>query len=99
MTEWGKRLAGGNVGGAWRVGHGCPTTGPWSPAVHALLEHLRGRLDGVPPFHGIDDHGRGVLDFLPGRVVDVDREHLTDAQLVALVPTNVVRAQETRPCP
>jgi len=37
----------------------------------------------VPNFHGIDVRGREVLDFMPGRIVDVDREVLTDAQLVA----------------
>ena len=39
----GEPLVGGNVGGAVRIG---PTvrrlTGPWTPAVHALLEHLSG---------------------------------------------------------
>jgi len=52
--------------------------------VHALLEHLRGRLDGVPGFHGIDEHGREILDFLPGRIVHVDTEELTDRQLASV---------------
>jgi aminoglycoside phosphotransferase (APT) family kinase protein len=38
----------------------------------------------VPRFHGIDEHGREVLDYLPGRIVDVDLEVLTDAQLAAI---------------
>lgn len=37
----------------------------------------------VPRFRGIDEHGREVLDYLPGRIVDVNREVLTDAQLAA----------------
>src|SRR3712207_5376438 len=40
-------------------------------------------MPGVPRFHGIDEHGREVLDYMPGRIVDVDREILSDAQLVA----------------
>ena len=40
-------------------------------------------MNEVPDFHGIDERGREVLDFMPGRIVDVDREVLTDAQLVA----------------
>lgn len=40
MTEFGERLD-GNVGGAWRVGETVRrATGPWTPAVHALLEYL-----------------------------------------------------------
>lgn len=86
MTDWGERLSGGNVGGAWRVEDTVRRgTGPWSPAVHALLEHLRGRLEGVPAFHGIDEHGREIVDFLPGQIVDVDTEELTNNQLVAVV--------------
>ena len=38
----------------------------------------------MPRFHGIDEHGREVLDYLPGRIVDVDLEVLTDAQLAAI---------------
>ncbi|MDQ3709071.1 MAG: aminoglycoside phosphotransferase family protein, partial [Actinomycetota bacterium] len=34
--EEGERFAGGNVGGAWRVGDTVRRTpGPWTPAVHA----------------------------------------------------------------
>lgn len=86
MKDWGERLPGGNVGGAWRVGDTVRrTTGPWSPAVHALLQHLEGRLDGVPKFYGIDEYGREILDFLPGQIVDVATEELSDEQLVAVV--------------
>ncbi|WP_405060868.1 aminoglycoside phosphotransferase family protein [Kribbella sp. NBC_01505] len=61
-------LPGGNVGGAVRVGDTVRrATGPWTPAVHALLEHLAGtELTGLPRVHGFDDQGREVLDFLPG---------------------------------
>jgi hypothetical protein len=72
----------GNVSGAWRVGDTVRrVTGPWTPAVHALLEYLRPRLPGIPQVLGFDDQGREVLTYLPGRVVDIDREMLTSAQL------------------
>ncbi|MEW9550852.1 phosphotransferase enzyme family protein [Nonomuraea sp. NPDC050783] len=46
-------------------------TGPWTPAVHALLAHLADRgFTGAPRAHGIDTEGREVLDHLPGEVPD-----------------------------
>ncbi len=79
----GERLEGGNVGGAVRVGGTVRrATGPWTPAVHRLLAHLRARgLPAVPGVHGVDTRGREVLDYLPGTVVDVDTARLTDRQL------------------
>jgi hypothetical protein len=83
----GERLEGGNVGGAVRVGRTVRrATGPWSPAVHRLLRHLRDRgLRAVPEVLGTDELGREVLSYLPGEVVDVDRGTLTDGRLVSLV--------------
>lgn len=76
----------GNVGGAWRVGGTVHrATGPWTPAVHALLSYLDGRVPHVPRVLGVDDDGREVLTYLPGRVVDIDREELSEAQVRALV--------------
>jgi mutator protein MutT len=80
----GEPLPGGNVGGAVRIG---PTvrrpTGHWTPAVHALLTHLHLRgLRAVPQLLGQDDSGREVLTYLPGRVLDVDRETASDQTLV-----------------
>lgn len=72
----GERLAGGNVGGAVRVGSTVRrTTGAWSPAVHALLGRLAsaGFVD-VPRVLGTDERGREVLSYLPGRVIDIDAE-------------------------
>lgn len=82
----GEPLPGGNVGGAVRIG---PTvrrpTGPWTPAVHALLRHLGSSgLRAIPRVHGIDARGREVLDFLPGEVIDVDAEQLSEARLANL---------------
>ncbi|MCK2219173.1 aminoglycoside phosphotransferase family protein [Actinomadura sp. ATCC 31491] len=46
-------------------------TGPWTPAVHALLDHLAGQgFTGAPRAHGTDPQGREVLDHLPGDVPD-----------------------------
>ncbi len=77
------RLPGGNVGGAVRIGATVRRpAGPWTPAVHALLRHLRARgLDGVPEPLGLDDAGREVLTYLPG--VPVDLAEVTDARLAS----------------
>jgi Phosphotransferase enzyme family len=80
------RLPGGNVGGAVRVGNTVRrSTGPWTPAVHALLDYLATRLPGVPRVLGRDDRGREILSYLPGRVVDIDFEFLSPAQMRSLV--------------
>jgi hypothetical protein len=70
-------LPGGNVGGAVRVGDTVRRpTGPWTPAVHGLLNHLAAAgLTGVPRVLGFDDQGREVLDFLPGESYG---EHVPD---------------------
>jgi hypothetical protein len=79
-------LPGGGVGGAVRVGETVRrSTGPWTPAVHALLDHLRDRLPHVPRVHGLDEQGREILDYLPGHIVDIDTERLTERQIAAVV--------------
>ena len=79
-------LPGGNLGGAVRVGDTVRRgTGPWTPAVHALLAQLRPRLAGIPQVLGFDAAGREVLTYLPGRVVDLDTESLTPGQIGSLV--------------
>jgi hypothetical protein len=62
---------GGNVAGAVRVGATVRRpTGPWTPAVHALLRHLERRgVGAVPRVLGLDDRGREVLSVVPGRAV------------------------------
>jgi 8-oxo-dGTP diphosphatase len=79
----GTPLVGGNVGGAVRIGSTVRRpTGPWTPAVHALLAHLdRVGLDGVPRILGVDAWGREVSTYLPGRSVDVTVEVVGDAVL------------------
>jgi 8-oxo-dGTP diphosphatase len=83
----GNRLPGGNVGGAVRIGRTVRRpTGPWTPAVHHLLDHLHAAgLRAVPEVLGTDARGREVLSYLGGTVVDVDTEILTDAQLCDVV--------------
>ena len=80
----GDPLEGGNVGGAVRIGRTVRRpVGPWTPAVHRLLRHLRDAgLRAVPEVLGTDARGREVLTFLPGTIVDVNTQQLTDAQLV-----------------
>ena len=82
----GHRLEGGNVGGAVRIGRTVRRpVGPWTPAVHRLLDHLNERgLRATPHVLGTDVRDREVLTYLPGRIVDVDDELLSDAQLADL---------------
>ncbi|GIE84426.1 phosphotransferase [Actinoplanes regularis] len=69
------RLSGGYDGGAVRVGDTVRrVSGPWTPAVHALLRHLEEvGFDRAPRALGLDDQGREVLSFLPGAVVGAAR--------------------------
>jgi len=60
------------------------TTGPWTPAVHALLSYLHAvGFHGAPRPLGIDEHGREILTFIPGTVAWPDHFHLLhgDGQL------------------
>jgi hypothetical protein len=76
----------GNVGGALRIGTTVHrATGPWTPAVHALLAHLAPRIPHVPRVLGFDDQNREVLTYLPGRVIDNDITTLTTGQVVSIV--------------
>jgi hypothetical protein len=59
-------LEGGNAsGGVVRTGDTVRRpAGPWTPAVHALLGHLRAAgFPGAPRPLGLDEHGREVLTF------------------------------------
>jgi Phosphotransferase enzyme family len=74
------------VGGAWRIGGTVHrATGPWTPAVHALLGFLAPRLEHIPKVIGFDEQGREVLTFLPGQVIDTDTELMTPGQIDSLV--------------
>ena len=74
------------MAGAVRIGRTVRRPrGPWTPAVHRLLTHVRAQgLRAVPEVLGTDARGREVLTFLPGTIVDVDDEELTVGQLADL---------------
>jgi hypothetical protein len=63
-------LTGGNMTPVVRIGDTVRRAGgPWTPTVHALLRHLRAvGFEHAPEPLGIDQRGREVLSFLPGRV-------------------------------
>ena len=66
MPEDEEVLAGGNLSTVVRVGDTVRRpTGPWTPAVHALLRHLDG-FDGAPRLLGVDEQGREILEHVPG---------------------------------
>ncbi|WP_028047426.1 aminoglycoside phosphotransferase family protein [Cellulomonas sp. URHE0023] len=75
-------LPGGNVGGAVRVGDTVRRpTGPWTPAVHELLDFLASAgVEKIPQVLGIDGRGREILTFLPGHVLDIGTEAPSPAQ-------------------
>ncbi len=80
-------LPGGAVGGATRAGRTVRRpTGPWTPAVHELLDYIRASgLAGAPELLGIDEQGRESLAYVEGRGVDADREVVLDSVLVEAV--------------
>jgi hypothetical protein len=63
-------LAGGNFGPVVRVGDTVRReTGPWTPAVHALLHHLEAAgFAEAPRVLGSDARGREILTFVAGEV-------------------------------
>ncbi|HWV34798.1 MAG TPA: aminoglycoside phosphotransferase family protein [Thermomicrobiales bacterium] len=66
----GERLSGGSMNDVFRVGDMVlRTAGPWTPAIHRLLRHLRAEgLDWVPEPRGTTDNGMETLDFIEGIV-------------------------------
>ena len=58
----------GNVAHPVRVGNTVHRdAGGWTPTIHSLLEHLRGRgFEGAPRPIGLDDDGREVLEYIDG---------------------------------
>lgn len=79
-------FADGNVTGAVRVGETVRRrTGPWTPAVHALLRRLEAAgFAGAPRVLGFDERGREVLTFIPGETSPDPRMHFgADAALAA----------------
>lgn len=64
-------LTGGNSSTVVRVGDTVRrNAGPWTPAVHTLLDTLRANgITQVPAAAGMDEQGREILSFLPGDAV------------------------------
>ena len=82
------RLPGGNVSPVYRVGDTVRrATGPWTPAVHALLRHLEDvGFEHAPRVLGFDDEGREVLTYVEGFVPyapDIPAEIWTDEALAS----------------
>ena len=82
----GQPLEGGHVAGGVVIGGTVRRhTRAWTPAVHRLLDHLRTRgLRALPEVLGTDARTREVLTYLPGSVIDVDHDQLSDARLTDL---------------
>ena len=61
-------LGGGHLSAVVRAGNTVRRpTGPWTPAVHALLRYLEDvGYDGAPRVLGVDELGREILSFIPG---------------------------------
>jgi hypothetical protein len=68
-------LPGGNAGGAVLAGGTVRRpAGPWTPTVHAVLDHLESSgFAGAPRALGMDKQGREVLTYLPGETVGTSR--------------------------
>ncbi|UJF35805.1 aminoglycoside phosphotransferase family protein [Paenibacillus hexagrammi] len=71
-------LKGGNVNHIVRVGNTVRRPiGYWSTNVHKLLQYLEEMgFEGAPRFLGIDDAGREMLTFMPGKVPGNDYPEL-----------------------
>lgn len=75
MTE--EESLGGNLQDTVRVGDTVRRrTGPWTPAVHALLRHLEKRGFPAPRVRGIDERGREILGYIEGEAHSGSREPL-----------------------
>jgi phosphotransferase family enzyme len=64
-------LIGGNMSAVVRRGGFVHrTSGPWTPTIHRLLNHLAAHgLDWVPTPGGLDELGREIVTFIPGTVL------------------------------
>ena len=80
---------GGNLSATVRIGDTVRRrTGPWTPAVHALLRHLEAAGFPAPHIRGIDEEGREILEFIPGETYSgpfesLPEQFMAEPQLVA----------------
>jgi hypothetical protein len=67
-------------------------TGPWTPGVHALLDHLAAAgFDGAPRARGFDEQGREVLDYIAGDVVHPGHDELLASESALREVVAVIR--------
>ncbi|MFC6089617.1 hypothetical protein [Saccharothrix lopnurensis] len=84
----GELLTGGGLDEVVRIGAAVRRpTGPWTPDVHRLPEHLA-PLGISPVPHGVDERGREVLSYLEGEVA---HPPLPAARRSDRVPVEVAR--------
>lgn len=74
MAEHEIPLSGGTLSAVVRVGETVRrAAGPWTPAVHDLLRHVRAHgFDLAPEPLGVDGRGREILTYIPGETVGWD---------------------------
>jgi hypothetical protein len=87
-------LSGGNMTPVVRVGDTVRrAAGPWTPTIHALLRHVRAAgFDGVPEPLGIDERGREILSFVPGRVATYPLADFVLAERTMVAVARLLRA-------
>jgi hypothetical protein len=87
MDETEQRFEDGNITAVVRVGDTVRrATGPWTPAVHALLRYLEARdFDGAPRALGLDADGREMLSYVAGQTAPASLDGIgSDDVLVAV---------------
>ena len=87
-------LSGGNMTPVVRVGDTVRrAAGPWTPTIHALLRHVRAAgFDAVPEPLGIDEKGREILSFVPGRVATYPLDDFVLAERTMVAVARLLRA-------
>jgi len=73
-------------------------TGPWTPAVHALLRHLEAvGFDAAPRVLGFDEQGREVLTFVEGEEASWSEDELAAVGRVIREYHDAVASFEPQP--
>jgi hypothetical protein len=88
-------LLGGNTHtGVTRVGDTVRRpAGPWTPGVHAVLRHLEEQgFEGAPRALGLDERGREIVTYVPGRVVHPDHGELLESDDALASVAALIRA-------
>jgi aminoglycoside phosphotransferase (APT) family kinase protein len=87
MNEPEQPFEDGNISAVVRVGDTVRrATGPWTPAVHALLRYLEAHgFDAAPRALGRDLAGREVLSYLPGQTGPASLQGIESDDVLAAV--------------